>query len=64
MLMEKSKKSIIEKNQTTVNYYMIQCVASVILLRVIITNGIRQETKIIVGVIIIIIKIGVWPFHI
>lgn len=38
--------------------------ASVVLLRVIITNEIRQETKIIIGVIILIIKIGMWPFHI
>lgn len=64
MLIEKSKKETMEKNQTTVNYYIIQCVASVMLLRVIITKEIRQETKIIAGVLILLIKIGVWPFHI
>lgn len=63
MIIEKSKKRGMEKNQTTVNYYIIQCVASILLLRVIVTKEIRQETKITVAVIILIVKIGVWPFH-
>lgn len=64
MIMEKSKKERIEKNQTTVNYYIIQCVASILLLRIIMTKEIRQEAKIVIGIMILIIKIGVWPFHI
>lgn len=59
MIMEKSKKERIEKNQTTVNYYIIQCVASILLLRIIMTKEIRQEAKIIIGIMILIIKIGV-----
>lgn len=63
IIIEKSKKRITEKNQTSVNYYIIQCMASILLLRVIMTKEINQETKIIIGIIILIVKIGVWPFH-